>query len=199
MAQESAEDKLKKMMSKSEASSTPEKTAAAPSSAVTTKKKFSFAFSMQALNQILLLGVVLCVLGLVFEINKGMALIGKGVNLTDDTKGPVAIAEIALPSAKDAKFYVDHVSARNIFRPYEAAVKAPAGAQGLAKRLSKYKLVGIAWLDLPESAAIMVEDNTDKTTHFLKQGEQLEGVTVKTIYTDRAVFSYENEETTIKL
>ena len=34
---------------------------------------------------------------------------------------------------------------------------------------------------------------------FLKKGEQLEGVTVKTIYTDRAVFSNENEETTIKL
>ena len=65
--------------------------------------------------------------------------------------------------------------------------------------MSKYKLVGIAWLDLPETASIMIEDTHKKETFFLKQGEQLEGVTVKTIYTDRAVFSHENEETTIKL
>ena len=65
--------------------------------------------------------------------------------------------------------------------------------------MSKYKLVGIAWLDLPETASVMIEDTQKNETFFLKQGEQLEGVTVKTIYTDRAVFSHENEETTIKL
>jgi hypothetical protein len=65
--------------------------------------------------------------------------------------------------------------------------------------MSRYKLVGIAWLDLPETACIMIEDTRKNETLFLKQGEQLEGVTVKTIYTDRAVFSHENEETTIKL
>ncbi len=69
----------------------------------------------------------------------------------------------------------------------------------MAQLMSKYKLVGIAWLDLPETASIMIEDTQKKETFFLKQGEQLEGVTVKTIYTDRAVFSHENEETTIKL
>ena len=57
----------------------------------------------------------------------------------------------------------------------------------------------MAWLDLPESASIMIEDSQTKTTYFLKTGEKLEDVTIKTIYTDRVVFSYENEETTIKL
>jgi len=45
----------------------------------------------------------------------------------------------------------------------------------------------------------MIEDTQKNETYFLRQGEQLEGVTVKTIYTDRAVFSHENEEMTIKL
>ena len=71
--------------------------------------------------------------------------------------------------------------------------------QGLVEQMAKYKLVGISWLDLPETASVMIEDMQKNKTFFLKQGEQLEGVTVKAIYTDRAVFSHENEETTIKL
>jgi hypothetical protein len=65
--------------------------------------------------------------------------------------------------------------------------------------MSGYKLVGIAWLDLPETASVMINDTKKNKILFLKKGEQLEGITVKTIYTDRAVFSRDNEETTIKL
>ena len=54
-------------------------------------------------------------------------------------------------------------------------------------------------MTMPETASIMIENIETKKTYFFKTGEQLEGVTVKTIYTDRVVFSYENEETTIKL
>jgi len=45
----------------------------------------------------------------------------------------------------------------------------------------------------------MIEDIQKKKTFFWRKAEQLEGVTVKTIYTDRAVFSNENEETQIQL
>jgi len=44
--------------------------------------------------------------------------------------------------------------------------KAAAGAQGLARGCPKYKLVGVAWLDLPDTASIMIEDSTSKTTYF---------------------------------
>jgi len=52
---------------------------------------------------------------------------------------------------------------------------------------------------LPETASIMLNDTKKNKIIFLKVGEQLEGITVKTIFMDRAVFSYEDEQTTIKL
>ena len=100
----------------------------------------------------------------------------------------------------EVNFYLNSFSNRNIFKPYDISLGKSASAHpNLAKRLSKYKLVGVAWLDLPESAAVMIEDTELKTTYFLKSGEKLEDVTIKTIYTDRVVLSYENEETIIKL
>lgn len=192
MPKETAEEKLLKIMQKSgaPAPSTP----AAPR----TRKK-SFAFSIRTLNQILLVGIIICAAGLAYEMQSGMSLLQKNVDLSGDVKTPTAIAELALPVSKASAYYLEKISTRNIFRPYEAQMGKSPTAQNLAKRLAKFKLVGVAWLDLPETASIMVENTEDHSTYFIKQGEQLEGVTVKTIYTDRAVFSYENEETTIKL
>lgn len=192
MSKETAEEKLLKMMQK-----TPSNPGASSGSSRSSKK--SFVFSIRFLNQILFVGIVLCILGLVYEVHEGKTLLGKEVNFSDDAKTSAALADIALPSSRNAGYYLEKINSRNIFRPYEAPSAKAGGAQSLAKRLSKYKLVGVAWLDLPETASIMIEDTANGATYFLKQGEQLEGVTVKTIYTDRAVFSYKNEETTIKL
>lgn len=194
MAKETAEQKLLKMMQKFSSGDTPvaNKTSSAP--------KLVFAFSMQTLNQILMIGIVVCIASLIYEMRSGFSLLNKEVDFSGDIKAPRNVSDMALPSSKNIKYYLDKISARNIFRPFDAQVnKAAPGQQNLAKRLAKYKLVGVAWLDLPQSASIMIEDTGSKSTYFLKQGEQLEGVTVKTIYTDRAVFSYENEETIIKL
>ena len=74
-----------------------------------------------------------------------------------------------------------------------------SAADGLQSKMSKYKIVGVAWLDVPESATAMLEDIGKKETHFLREGDKIEDVKVKTIFTDRVVFSYANEEITIKL
>ncbi len=191
MAKETAEQKLLKMLKKPEA--------AASVAQPTTKKKISFSIGMQTINQLLFLGIVVCIVALVLQIRAGSMLLGQRVDLIDDQKAST-IADIALPSAKNISSYLDQINARNIFKPYDAQVKENAVVDNsLAHQLSKYKLVGVAWLDLPETASIMIEDTTNKQTYFLKQGEQIEGVTVKTIYTDRAIFGDENEETTIKL
>lgn len=198
MAKESAEEKLLKMMQKSGAPVTP-KTASPAAASQKTAKKFEFSFTIGHLNQILLLGIVACVIGLVYEMRSGMQLINTSVDLEGDVKLSRSVTDAALPTNNDVKFYTEKINTRNIFRPYEAPAVKAAVKFNLAKRLSKFKLVGVAWLDLPETASIMIEDTVKKETYFLKQGEQLDGVTVKTIYTDRAVFSDENEETTIKL
>ena len=189
MAKETAEQKLLKMMHKGAAG------------AGTPKVPIKISFSIALLNQLLWVGIAVCVALLVLEIRSGFSLLNSSVDLPDENGLSQSVAAAALPSSKNVSYYLDKVNARNIFRPYEGQSAKAGGVlkETLTKRFARYKLVGIAWLDLPETASLMIEDTKDKTTYFLKAGEQLEGVTVKTIYTDRAVLGYENEEMIIKL
>jgi hypothetical protein len=170
-----------------------------PSAPKLPKKKFKLTFSVGALNTLLFLGIIACIAALVIEMRSGFSLINQAVEFPPDSRTEQTVSDIALPSTHSADYYLRQVNERNIFRPYVPKVAKKAAVQGLVQLMSRYKLVGIAWLDLPETASIMIEDTRKNETYFLKQGEQLEGVTVKTIYTDRAVFSHENEEMTIKL
>ncbi len=191
MAKETAEEKLLKMLGK-----TPDL------SAVKSKFKpnFNFAFSIRTVNQVLLFGIIVCLVGLFLEIRSGVGLLHETPDFAGDIKKSAVASDVALPSGQAAAYYLDQIHSRNIFKPYEAKSSGKiSGQDSLAKRMGKYKLVGIAWLDLPETASVMIEDTEKHETYFLKTTEQLEGVTVKTIYTDRAVFSYENEEIIIKL
>ena len=194
MAKESAEEKLLKMMQKSATS-----VAVKSSAPASQKKKMKFAFSIGALNAILFLGIIGCILALVLEMQSGFSLLNQSVRFPQDSKNDQAVSDVSLPSIPSADFYLQKINERNIFKPYVAKTAVKVPVQGLPQLMSKYKLVGISWLDLPETATIMIENTQKNETYFLKQGEQLEGVTVKAIYTDRAVFSHENEETTIKL
>ncbi len=195
MAKETAEQKLLKALQKKTAS--PDiSTTKNPNSS----KGFNFSFSILDLNKFLFLGIVISIVVLVLQLRSGMALLNKKMDYSDEIKTNSYQRDARLPEAKALKIYTDSFGNRNIFRPYDINLgKATQAQPNLAKRFSKYKLVGVAWLDLPESASIMIEDMQSKTTYILKTGEKLEGVTIKTIYTDRVVFSYENEETTIKL
>ena len=195
MAKETAEEKLLKMMQKS----APSVAGKASAPVALPKKKFKFTFSVGALNMFLFLGIVACLIGLVIEMRSGFSLLSQSVDFPSGSKEGTALSDIALPSVQGTDYYLQKVNERNIFKPYVPKAAQKAAVQGIVQLLSKYKLVGIAWLDLPETATVMIEDTDKNKIYFLKQGEQLEGVTVKTIYTDRAVFSHENEETTIKL
>ena len=193
MSKESAEEKLLKMMQKT--------APVAVKSSVSTpaKKKFSFTFTISTLNAILFLGIFGCMIVLGYEMRSGFSLLSQSFGFPSGSKTDVSLSDIALPSSQSADYYLQKINERNIFKPYVAKVAPKKAIQGLAQLMAKFKLVGISWLDLPETASIMIEDTQKNETYFLRQGEQLEGVTVKTIYTDRAVFSHENEEMTIKL
>jgi hypothetical protein len=194
MPKESAEEKLLKMMQKSAPS-----VGVKPSAIASPPKKFKFTFSVGMLNTLLFLGIVACIIALALEMRSGFSLLRQAVDFPQESKTGVLLSDIALPSTPSLDYYLQKINERNIFKPYVPKIAKKAAIQGLVQLMSRYKLVGISWLDLPETATIMIEDTRKKETFFLKQGEQLEGVTVKTIYTDRAVFSHENEETTIKL
>jgi hypothetical protein len=189
MAKETAEEKLLKMMKKS-----------SPATASTAaKKKFKFAPGVDDLNKVLFVGIIVCAVILVFEMQSGISLLHQPVSFPEPVNS-ASESDISLPATPSADYYLRPVSQRDIFKPYvPPAAKKISTINGITQLMAKYKLVGISWLDLPETACVMIEDIKKHETYFLKQGEQLDGVTVKTIYTDRAVFSHENEETTIKL
>jgi hypothetical protein len=195
MAKESAEEKLLKMMKRPASS-----VAVKPSLSAPLKKKFKFTFSVGLLNIFLFLAIIVCFIFLVIELLSGSTLLNQAVQFPRESKADVGLSDIALPSTPSVDYYLKKINERNIFKPYVPKPVKPATVIDLAQQMSKYKLVGIAWLDLPDTASIMINDTANNKILFLKKGEQLEGgITIKTIFTDRAVFSHDNEETTIKL
>ena len=203
MAQkETAEQKLLKII---EASKKAQAGASAGSALQVAPKKQSrtIAISLQQINYFLIVAVVASLLYLGYELRNGMALLQNDIVIPVQNSTPQAPLDLFVPQTKSVAFYLDKIGARNIFQPYvqkDADVQVVATVRaGFEKKMQKYRLVGVAWLDVPESATAMIEDKSNGVTRFLKEGDKLEDVTVKTIYTDRVVVGYENEEIVIKL
>jgi hypothetical protein len=162
-----------------------------------------FAINVHHVNYLLIIAVIVSFLYLGFELRNGISLMQEDVSISVDKAIPKQTSNLFVPQMKSVAYYLDKITARNIFQPYE---KKDPGTQVVAtvranfeKKMQKYRLVGVAWLDVPESATVMIEDKASGITRFLKEGDKLEDVTVKTIYTDRVVIGYENEEIVIKL
>ena len=110
---------------------------------------------------------------------------------------------------KDMTEYASIVSRRNIFQPAEKKVEpAPVTSTGevqkppeeqIGAKLANYRLVGVSWLGSQDSITVMIEDKQTQVTHFLKQGEEIGGVKVETIYADGVVFSCAGEKMTMRL
>jgi len=111
--------------------------------------------------------------------------------------------EISLPSAKEVTHYLDSISERNIFKPYDGKtateIVVPVGTRKVAGKTEKLKLRGISWLDSPETASVMIEDTETGITYFLRQGEQVKDVVIKEIFADQVILTYEGEEMAIRL
>ncbi len=161
-----------------------------------------FSVTVQHINFLLLAAVIASFLFLGYEITRGMSLLEEEVDISVDAVGARGVPNVFSPKTRDMAYYLELISSRNIFKPYEKITISPETSTAQAafeRKMSKYKIVGIAWLDTPESATVMLEDTSTRMTHFLRENEKIEDVTVKTIYTDRVVVSYANEEMVIKL
>jgi hypothetical protein len=198
---ETAEEKLLKIIEATQkAKGLSLAAAVAPSAARASQRRVSI--SVQQINVFLIAALLAGFLFFVNEIRIGSVLLGEDVTIAVDAVAPKDAKSVAVPQMKSVTYYLEKMTARNIFQPYDkkaAEQSVVASKVTLQTKLSKYKLVGVAWLDVPESATVMIEDIAKKETRFLREGDKIEDVTVKTIYTDRVVFSYANEEITIKL
>jgi len=107
-----------------------------------------------------------------------------------------------LPQYEPLASFLEAILKRNLFRPYEKKPEeiatVPTGEEKIALKVKDLKLVGISWLDVPDSASIMVE-KPDGATFFLKTGDTISDVLVKKIFADRVIFSYEDQEMEVRL
>ena len=198
---ETAEEKLLKIIEASKKAKGLSTTAAVSPAAVKASQH-RIVISTQHINIFLLVGLVAGFIFFVNEIRSGNVLLNEDVSIAVDVTAPKDVDGASVPQMKNISYYIDKISLRNIFQPYDKKAVEKGGAPGnvsLQAKMSKYKLVGVAWLDVPESATVMIEDTVKHETRFLREGDKIEDVKVKTIYTDRVVFSYANEEITIKL
>lgn len=124
---------------------------------------------------------------------------------------PPAEQEPALASLRPLADYVGEVEQRDIFNAAAAVVApkpepkkpqpeakpkpvkqpTPVPLEILQAKAKNLKLVGIAWGQTPIA---MIEDTEKRETSFVKAGQFINEIQVKTILKDRVVLSYRNAE-----
>lgn len=190
---ESAEQKLLKMI---EASSG--ETSAATRAQKKTSKQQDALSLLKTFNAILIILVVLGAVWVAFEVQKGMGLVGGGIDIeaergmTDKADGK------GIHTVQKLPYYLAGVNQRNIFRPFEQQIIADVDpvqdTLTIARKTENLRLVGISWMDRVETASAMIEDTDKQITYFLKIGEKIGNIEVKTIYADSVELALENEE-----
>lgn len=93
---------------------------------------------------------------------------------------------------KPPAFYAEQARKRDVFHPVTSAIKGIAGSglQALTKDLG---LAGI-YQPVGKPSEAMIEDKAAKKTYFLKEGDEIKGMKVKSILKDRVILQYGEEE-----
>jgi len=161
-------------------------------------------FGVRDLNKILVMAVGIMTIVFSISLARGIKISNQAISFNQLASAPFSSKNF-LPSFFDVKDYLHTVSLRNIFHPFEQKVieKKQEEEATVVRRISSQtknlKLVGISWLDTPESASAMVENTENGVTHFLRTGEKINGVTVEAIYADSIVLEFSGERMELKL
>lgn len=199
---ETAEQKLLKMI---EASAGPGASGSSKAQQAA-KKKQNLLSLVKFSNKALMVGVVISAIWLVNEIFAGATLLGRDVKLSA-IKGSITKIlgdKDLIPLGQNISYYLASINRRNIFVPYEdlqpksGEIEVSDKNREIVNQTEKFRLVGVSWLDKVDTASVMIEDAEKKVTYFLKVGEKVGDIVVKTIYADSAVLGYKNEEIVIR-
>ena len=163
----------------------------------------STPFGLRQVNQLLFLAIVAVTAFLFFDFSRGMKESQKKVafevkQMPFDPKSDMPL------TPKGVAVYESAVNTRNIFHPFEKKAEEkkivePVENQKIKDKVVNFKLVGISWLNSAQTATVMIEDKATSITHFLKTGEDLQGVKIDTIYADRVEMSFQGEKMTMSL
>lgn len=170
-------------------------------------------YGLSELNKLFTVVIIFLTVYLVVDFAGGMRSSRRGLSrLIGDQDFSENIQEFVgnmVGTYTDIAEYAKIVAPRNIFQPYdekikelaeEAKVEAQVATQDqIAEKLANYRLVGVSWLNSQDSVTVMIEDKSTQVTHFLRQGEELQGVKVETIYADGVLMSYSGQTLTLRL
>ncbi len=160
------------------------------------------AFGPREINKILVVVSVVMALFFSNSLISGMRLLRQKVSFSYES-GLTQNERDFSAAYKALSEYLSSIQTRNIFQPFEkkevVEEEFPEETKRIATLAKNFKLVGISWLDSPETASAMIEDTVSGVTHFLREGEKINDVVIKTIYADRIIISYEGEDLTIRL
>jgi hypothetical protein len=168
--------------------------------------KGPMVFGLREINKILLVCIVIVVIFFTTDFMNGMKLSQKEFRFFIG-KNIVAAGDSFLPAFRDLKEYVTAMARRNIFQPFEKKVEEQKAAQPaelssverVIQQMKDWRLVGISWLDTPDSASAMMENTATGVTYFLKPVDKIQNVTVKNIYSDSIIISFQGQEMEMKL
>lgn len=161
------------------------------------------AFGLKQLNMVLIVLIIMASLSLGFFYQSEAKHMDQAIDFSKDIKSSDVTGALGIvPQYEPLTSFLEVLLTRNIFRPYEKKVEgledvAP-GLQKIATKVKSFKLVGISWLDTPDSASIMVED-ANGTTLFLKEQDTVSDVSIKKIFADRVIFAYQDQEMEVRL
>jgi len=195
---ESAEQKLLKMIEASSGVS-----AQSTEIKKVDKNKSTIAL-VKSINFGLLIMIFVALLFLGNEVRAGIKGLNQEISFSEFSDRPVRVDGVSEVggSVHDKSFYLVGVNDRNIFQPFVVPEKQIGDMltknRKILQKTANLRLVGIAWLDTVDSASVMIEDTEKGKTYFLKKGQKIGDIIVKTIYADSAVLGYEDEEIVIR-
>ncbi|MFC1704444.1 hypothetical protein ACFL1E_06690 [Candidatus Omnitrophota bacterium] len=102
---------------------------------------------------------------------------------------------------KDYHYYKDVLLGRNIFNPVEKKeIKKPTDivSPRIDSMIKDFKIVGISWAEDTKDRYVMIEDTKAQLTYYLQEGDKISNLKIKSIFEDKAVLSYNEEEVELR-
>mgnify|MGYP001612315549 FL=1 len=164
----------------------------------------ALAFGLKEFNQAIILAVLLVFVLFVMDLSKGLKSSSRNLDFSIPRQA-VNLAENIIPQPARIEEYLAIVQRRNIFQPFEKkeeeekVVLTPKETRRVVERTKDLKLVGISWLDSAESASALIENTQSGMTYFLRTGDKVNDVSIKQIFADSVIVSYEGEEIKLNL
>ena len=167
-------------------------------------QKQAIAFGLKEFNQILIVAVVVVLIFFVMDFSNGLKSVNRELEVP--FARPLSdLNENIIPEPKSVDDYLVVVERRNIFQPFEKKeaeekmALVPKETRRVVEQTKDLKLVGISWLDTPESASALIENTQSGMTYFLRAGDKVNEVTVLKIFADCVIVNFEGEDLKLNL